>query len=184
MIDVEYQRGGKTLFIGSGMLGSVGILTAMKPGLFSWSLNARKHGGWLLSNFLEALTRGSLPTAMHARRAFETAANYDEAVAALTVGSILNPSYYILAGTEKGQGVVMTRDRAGPADLWRLNQTQVNGWYRLQTNTDHWIMPNPNDDRMFPGYALMQYVGQALILMQSWAWRLSKAGLKHKLALA
>ena len=43
--------------------------------------------------------------------------------------------YQILAGTKPGQGVVIARNRFGPAHEDHLNETR---WFVVQTNNDHW----------------------------------------------
>ncbi|XP_046882338.1 N-acylethanolamine-hydrolyzing acid amidase-like isoform X2 [Hypomesus transpacificus] len=51
-----------------------------------------------------------------------------------------------VAGVRGGEGVVITRDRQGPADIWPLDP--LNGrWYRVETNFDHWLPPPSRDHR-------------------------------------
>ncbi|MGH0140653.1 UNVERIFIED_CONTAM: hypothetical protein FKN15_023265 [Acipenser sinensis] len=64
---------------------------------------------------------------------------------------IIADVYYIVAGARPNQGVVVTRNREGPADIWPLDP--VNGrWYQVETNYDHWTTPPPFDDRRITIY--------------------------------
>lgn len=45
--------------------------------------------------------------------------------------------YIILAGTKDEEGVIISRNREGPAHEDHLNITQGK-WYLVQTNSDHW----------------------------------------------
>ena len=47
IINVDYQRGGKTVFKATTAVGYVGILHAVKPGKFAWSMDARRKVGEL-----------------------------------------------------------------------------------------------------------------------------------------
>jgi hypothetical protein len=45
--------------------------------------------------------------------------------------------------------------------VWRLAPDQPDGWFRLQTNYDHWQPVPAADDRRTPGVASMRAIGQA-----------------------
>lgn len=68
--------------------------------------------------------------------------------------------YYIVGGAAPGQGAVITRDRPKAHDVWSLEPGAPGGWYRLQTNYDHWNPPPAADDRRNPGYKLMDAMGE------------------------
>ena len=70
----------------------------------------------------------------------------------------MDEAYYIVGGAGKGEGAVVTRDRIGAADVWRL---PPQGWFILQTNYDHWETPPASDDRRTPGEKHMAALGQA-----------------------
>eukprot|EP00971_Amphidinium_carterae_P151987 3012356-Amphidinium_carterae.1 len=163
LIDVEYRRGDKTVFVGSGIIGYVGVLTAMKPGGYSWSLNARDHGGNTLANLLSALSYHGTPSAMKARAAFETVPDFAGAVKELSTGTTINGAYFTMAGTKAGEGIVITRGRYGAEDLW--NMTEPGVW--LQTNYDHWKPVPDYDDRRTPGYKMMNALQQAGVNLSS-----------------
>lgn len=158
MVDVEYQRNGKTLFIGSQPVGYVGILHGVKPGGWSFSLDARNHGGNVLSNLVWSLLQKSLTPTQHARQVMESAGTYTEAVAALSSTSIVNAAYYIVGGIKPSEAAVITRERRDAVDVWTIPPR--GDFFLLQTNYDHTAPAPPWDDRRTPGYAHMEALGQ------------------------
>lgn len=50
----------------------------------------------------------------------EEAADFQDAVMRLSKIPIITSVYYIVAWVKPGEGVVVTRDRKGPADIWPL----------------------------------------------------------------
>lgn len=55
----------------------------------------------------------------------EQAESFQDAVMLLSKIPIITGVYYIVGGVKAGEGVVITRDRTGPADIWPLDP--VNG---------------------------------------------------------
>jgi N-acylethanolamine-hydrolysing acid amidase len=65
-IDVEFTRGGQTLFTATTVVGYVGIFNAVKHSKFSYSMDARDCGGNILENMLEMLLHGAFePSQVH-----------------------------------------------------------------------------------------------------------------------
>lgn len=58
---------------------------------------------------------------MYSSKTLEEAANFQEAVMQLSKVPLIADVYYIIAGIHPGEGVVITRDRRGPADIWPLD---------------------------------------------------------------
>lgn len=50
----------------------------------------------------------------------EGAKDFQDAVMSLSKIPIITGVYYIVGGVRAGEGVVITRDRGGPADIWPL----------------------------------------------------------------
>ena len=104
------------------------------------------------------------------RAVVEECTDYDCAVRQLSAGQLIDENYYIVAGTQPGEGCVISRDRTKAADVWRLdagNASDPSGWYRLQTNYDHWEPVPTADDRRTPGYAMMDYLTQQGVTLPS-----------------
>lgn len=55
----------------------------------------------------------------------EEAQDFQDAVIRLSKIPIITGVYYIVGGVRAGEGVVITRDRDGPVDIWPLEP--VNG---------------------------------------------------------
>lgn len=51
----------------------------------------------------------------------EDAEDFQDAVMRLAKVPLITEVYYIVGGVRAGEGVVITRDRAGPADIWPLD---------------------------------------------------------------
>ena len=51
----------------------------------------------------------------------EVATDFDDAVMRLSKVPIITDVYYIVGGVLPKEGVVITRDRSGPADIWPLD---------------------------------------------------------------
>lgn len=158
IINVDYQRGGATVFKATTAVGFVGILHAVKPGKFAWSMDARRKGGRIGFNLLEMLLeKGDRTPEQHARYVFENEDNYDSALAALGGTPIVNPVYYILAGIKYPEGAVLARDRLGVVHQYLMDEVitspggnvQKDFWVGI-TNYDLEYHPLPADDRATP----------------------------------
>ncbi|KAH9491918.1 Acid ceramidase [Bulinus truncatus] len=161
IVNLDWQQNGKTLFRSVNYAGYTGILTAVKPNLFTLTINERgdKDGGgivgilkWILGDrnesWLGFLTRSVL----------EKATSFTQAKAMLENTVMLSPAYFILGGNKSGEGVVITRDRDRDVDTWTMRN--ASNWYILQTNYDHWNPPPIIDDRRTPAHKCMNQMGQ------------------------
>ena len=172
--DVDFVRNGTVVGRGTGGAGFVGAyngmvardLTRAAAGVssgFSITIDARGKGGMPWPNLKQALLHKSLTPSQLLRAVVEECADYACAVEKLSKGQLIDENYYIVAGTQPGEGAVIARDRTKAADVWSLdagNASDPSGWYRLQTNYDHWQPVPKADDRRTPGYAMMDYLGQ------------------------
>eukprot|EP00944_MAST-04C_sp_MAST-4C-sp1_P006395 g6395.t1 len=157
--DVDFQRGNKTVFTGTTVVGFVGVFNGMKEGVFSGSIDARDKGGKILGNLLQALLHKSLTPSQHLRMVLqsEDSSTFESAINMLSTGSLIDQNYYIVGGVRKGEGAVIARGRNKAVDVWRLNESS---WYRLETNYDHWNPVPKADDRRSPGQKNMNAMGQ------------------------
>ena len=60
---------------------------------------------------------GAKTIGIFVRETLERAATYAEAIDALNTTHLIAPAYYIIAGTEKGEGAVVTRNRTTPDNI-------------------------------------------------------------------
>lgn len=161
IVNVDFQRGGKTVFKGTTILGYVGVMNAMKPNGFTYSLNARDRGGDVAKNLLTLMLGARTPTQL-ARLIFESdCADFTCAKKHFSENLIANPVYFILGGLI-AEGAIITRNRQNTANTWDITDTSNDGanWFKLQTNYDNWEPVPDYDNRRDPGNANMQTMGQ------------------------
>jgi hypothetical protein len=147
------------VFTATQIVGFVGILHAVKPGAFGWSMDARRKGGSIVANLLESLSNKKVMTPEQtARKVFEKAIDYANAVQQLSTLPIVNPAYFIVSGIMYPQGTVLARSRDGVAHQWDMNDEIPFGkgvekkrpfWTGI-TNYDLNMPPPPSDDRQRP----------------------------------
>ncbi|CAB4037165.1 Hypothetical predicted protein, partial [Paramuricea clavata] len=161
ILNFNFQRSGKTVYVITGFTGFIGAITGMKPGVITLTMNERfvPDGGFV--GLIEWLVgeRDAHWVTFLARDLLDTATSFDMASNALSKTKILAPCYYILGGNSSGQGIVITRGRT--KSLYPMSMDQAKGgWYVLQTNYDHWKAPLIIDDRRTPGKACMDQMTQ------------------------
>ena len=158
IINVQFTRGGENLYKATTVVGFVGILHAVKPGKFGYSMDARRKGGEIPFNLLEALFKdGTRTPEQHARYCFENYDDFDSVIEGMGNHDIVNPVYYIVSGVSYPQGAVLARDRKGVVHDYRMNDiikspggnVQQNFWVGI-TNYDLEWPPLPADDRATP----------------------------------
>jgi len=157
VVQLKFQKGGKTIYSGISYAGYVGVLTGLKQGAFAVTVNQRNEGN-RIENILEALlVPGTRVLAFLVRETLENVNTFSEAVDRLASTSLIAPCYITMSGTKPGEGVVITRNRYDAADLWKLNP-QNGIWNLVQTNDDHW-QPD-SDGRSTVAKRLMRVIGQ------------------------
>ncbi len=147
-----YTKDGHELFKCSGLAGSIGMLTCVKPGQYAISLNARD-----LYQPLSALwsaVRGRPTVTWLIRTTLMTAQTYTAALELFTTRPSISGSYIIIAGTQPNEGAVITRGRDGAVHTTQLNET---AWYLAQCNVDPWVAP---DERTVITNEWMREMGQ------------------------
>jgi N-acylethanolamine-hydrolysing acid amidase len=160
-IQVEFQKGGKTLYWGTTYAGYYGLLTGMRPGGFAVSLDQR-DSGYLIENLLEAFfIHGASAACFLIRDTLQQETAFDAAVTRLANTPLVAPSYIIVSGTQPGEGTVITRDR-NDADLWQIDAS-TGKWFEVETNYDHWDSP---DTRRKVAEQAMTKIGQDNINLQ------------------
>lgn len=165
VVNIEYQRGGKTLFKAVHFAGYIGILTGLKPNLFSFSMDERfnKDGGFIgIIKWLEG-DRNESWMGFLARQVMENATSYKEAQDKLANTVMLAPAYFILGGNQSGQASVITRSREKALDVWEMSTIKEHTWYILETNYDHWEKPLFLDDRRTPANKCMMNLTQQAV---------------------
>ncbi|GMI62405.1 hypothetical protein ScalyP_jg3296 [Parmales sp. scaly parma] len=165
ILTVDFTRGGKLLYTGSTIVSFVGLLNAMKPGEddgFSFSMDARCQGGNILFNLLQALKNGAMTPCQHSRQVMETSTSFADAVKGFEEGKLIDDGYFIVGGSKKDEGAIVTRTRNHHLNTRVIDASgeEEDGWYRLETNYDWWKGVPSADDRRTPGVAKMDGIGK------------------------
>lgn len=150
ILQVDWHRANNTVYSSVHYLGYVGIVTAVKKGAFSFSVNERFswNGGyigileWILLNDHKQQWQAFL-----SRDLMESATTYEQAKNMLMKPRLLAPVYFILAGTAPGQGCIITRYRDDYKVLDLGSPDYAANWFLVQTNYDPWDTPPIYDDR-------------------------------------
>ncbi|KAM8868190.1 N-acylethanolamine-hydrolyzing acid amidase-like [Synchiropus picturatus] len=163
-IDVVFFKDGKVAYRGTSFAGYVGLWTGQSPNKFTISGDQRGDDHWWnwWKNFVSAFLLKRSPVSWLVRETLEQAENFQAAVMRLSKIPIITGVYYIVGGVRAGEGVVITRDRTGPADIWPLIPV-MGEWYRVETNFDHWRPAPARDHRREVANKALNATGQANI---------------------
>ncbi|XP_063166713.1 N-acylethanolamine-hydrolyzing acid amidase [Candoia aspera] len=164
-IDVDFIKNGQVKFKGTTFLGYVGLWTGQSPHKFSISGNERDVGYWW-ENAIAAFLARYTPASWLIRTVLSEAEDFDTAILMLSKTPIIADVYYIIGGVTSREGAVITRKRRGPVDIWPLDPL-TGGWYRVETNYDHWRNPPPFDNRRTPAIKALNATGQENINLNS-----------------
>ncbi|XP_065694015.2 N-acylethanolamine-hydrolyzing acid amidase [Patagioenas fasciata] len=157
-VDVQFISRGQIAYQGTTFLGYVGLWTGQSPHKFTVSGDEREGGRWW-ENAIAAFLNRNYPVSWLVRDTLSRAEDFQAAVLRLAAIPIIAEVYYIVGGVSPKEGMVITRNRRGPADLWPLDP--LNGeWFRVETNYDHWTTPPPFDDRRTPAIKALNATGQ------------------------
>ncbi|KAM4582797.1 N-acylethanolamine-hydrolyzing acid amidase-like [Fundulus diaphanus] len=160
-VNLVFQKNGKVAYVGTSFAGYVGLWTGMSPSKFTVSGDQRGTDHWWnwWRNVVSAVLFHSSPVSWLVRETLEEAKDFQDAVMRLSKTPLITGVYYIVGGVRAGEGVVITRDRKGPADIWPLEPLQ-GGWYRVETNYDHWLPAPVTDHRREAANKALNATGQ------------------------
>ncbi|XP_019735061.1 N-acylethanolamine-hydrolyzing acid amidase [Hippocampus comes] len=167
-LNVNFWKNGKIAYTGTTFAGYVGLWTGQSPYKFTVSGDQRgKHHWWdLWKTIVSAFLMKRTPVSWLARETLEKAEDFQDAVLRLSKVPIIADVYYIVGGARPGEGAVITRNRAGPADIWPLEPLS-GGWFRVETNFDHWVPNTGKDKRREAAEKAMNATGQEHVNMDS-----------------
>ena len=156
-VTVDWHAGGLNApptFTSVGYLGQVAFNTVVRPK--GWALSHDERDvGVVLSNWVDLVLKRRILTFSLIRQLAQTVPTFDAAVARAANAPLSAASYFVLSGTQPGEGALITRGRAGrpeaKADIVRLDADARGNhsarWYLLETNYDHDKPPAARDDR-------------------------------------
>jgi len=161
-IQVDYKKSGKTIFTATTFAGMVGVLSGIKPGFFSTTVDTRFYPGGIGELFYEIIAaikeKDAHLVSFLLRDVLENVNDFTSALNKLSNNELISDVYYILAGTSSGQGAVITRNRTGADDVWLLDAPSR--WFEIETNYDHWKKPPWFDNRIDPANSAMNETGR------------------------
>ncbi|KAM4740757.1 LOW QUALITY PROTEIN: N-acylethanolamine-hydrolyzing acid amidase-like [Anableps anableps] len=164
-VNLIFQKNGKMVYYAS-FAGYVGLWTGMSPNKFTVSGNQRGTEHWWnwWKNVVAFLFHRSPVSWLVREVNLEEAEDFLDAVMRLSKTPLITGVYYIVGGVRAGEGVVITRDRKGPADIWPLEPLN-GGWYRVGDDFDHWLPPPAKDHRRETANKALKSYGQDHISM-------------------
>jgi acid ceramidase len=163
VVNVDFVKNNQTVFKAVNFVGYIGVITGLKPQVFSLTVNERyslKGSGlagilkWILGN------RSGNWMGFLTRTVFENVESFSDAKNILSSKQLIGPIYFILGGSKSGEGAVITRAVDKTLDVWNLNVTN-NTWFVLETNYDRWKQPLFIDDRRTPATKCMNDMGRS-----------------------
>ncbi|XP_069368508.1 N-acylethanolamine-hydrolyzing acid amidase isoform X2 [Paralichthys olivaceus] len=160
-VNVVFLKNGEVMYRGTSFAGYVGLWTGQSPNKFTVSGDQRgtEHLLNWWKNFVSAFLLGWSPVSWLVRETLEAAEDFQNAVMLLSKIPIITGVYYIVGGVRAKEGVVITRDRMGPADIWPLDPL-YGRWFRVETNFDHWLPPPARDHRREVANKALNATGQ------------------------
>lgn len=110
------------IYTGVTFAGQVGLLTAQKPKSVTITLDERDQG-FLWENIFQAIfNHKAVPITFLIRDVVSTPEmDFAQAVKTLSQVPLMADGYLIVGGVKVGEGAVVTRDRKGAADVWKLS---------------------------------------------------------------
>ncbi|XP_071787477.1 acid ceramidase-like [Asterias amurensis] len=156
IVNVDYQRKGKTVAKAVHFAGYIGVLTGIKPGILTLTMNERFNinGGFLgvLEWFLGQ--RSEQWMGFFLRDTLVGAIDYNSTKNRVVNAKLLSPGYVIIGGNKTGEGAIIVLDRKEKAYVEELDPK--NGkWFLVQTNYDPIEKPPFFDDRRTPATKCM-----------------------------
>ncbi|EDQ86590.1 uncharacterized protein MONBRDRAFT_10877 [Monosiga brevicollis MX1] len=161
LFNARIWKGGKVMYNATYFAGYVGLLTGMKTGGFSITVDTRYDNTFWkgLIEFFEGDTSGHF-VGFTTRQVMESQATYAEALQALQSYKMVGPSYMILGGVQPNEGAIITRSMNESLHLWTLeNDAHNTGFYVIETNYDNWVDPPFYDNRRGPAETCLQQIG-------------------------
>ncbi|XP_038055562.1 acid ceramidase-like [Patiria miniata] len=164
VVNVDYQKGGKTVAKAVHFVGYVGVLTGIKPGVITMTMNERYNidGGfvgifeWILGQ------RSEQWMGFFMRDTLVEATDYASTKTKVINAKIMSPGYIILGGNKSGEGAIIVTDREKPAYVEELDPKKGK-WFVLQTNYDPVDKPPFFDDRRTSGVRCMTNTTQKAV---------------------
>lgn len=132
----SFYKNGEYLFDAVMFAGYVGVASGQRLNEYSLTINARgvEKGVEEYFNIMGKIYSGLPEIGVMIRYAMTDNKDFESVQAAVAASRTVVPMYIIMAGTKENQGIVLSKDEYGVADLKQLD---ADNWYLVQTNDDH-----------------------------------------------
>lgn len=146
---VNFVKDGQVAYRGTTFVGYVGLLTGVRPGAFSVSVDERwTKTGNIWTNAFEAMFLGGQSIGFFLRSTLAEETSFANALSVVQTTPLISVSYIILGGITHGEGAVVTRNREAAIDTHML--APPDRWYLVETNYEWWRPTEPQDNRRLP----------------------------------
>ncbi|KAJ9473584.1 hypothetical protein DIPPA_22224 [Diplonema papillatum] len=153
-VSIHYTQNGRVVARYTGFAGLVGAWTGQSDAV---TLEGNERALGSLTSNLEQVRAGRLPPSMAIKHVLFNARSFNEAADMFSTMELSGSVYFILGGTKRDEGMVITRNNSALIDRWAI--PQANEWFIVQTNYDHWTQPPKDDDRRDTAIKGMNEVG-------------------------
>jgi len=158
--EVLFVKGDKPLYISTMWPDSVGIATAMRYDGWAFEQNTRLSND--AKENLNAALEGGIAYGPFARDVMESTSDFEEAIALLYNASFMAPQYFVMSGSGKDQGAVLTIDRLGK------HKAGTPKIHRVDSNSsEHWHLVQTNDDLTYPTLDPRRPVANAILMSRT-----------------
>jgi len=151
-IHIKFTKSKNIVYEAVTFAGYVGLPTGYLPGKFTVAVNARFYPGTYfeyIETVLEEIINGEANIATQVvRNSLEMNLSFSDAKHYFTAQPLITNIYFIVGGTQSGEGVILARNQSSLKYMEEISQK--NGkWYVLQTNYDRDAQPPIYDDRNY-----------------------------------
>ena len=170
LVTIDYYKDGKFLYSSDSVVITAFALTGMKPGAFSINVDTRYTRNFGES-LISVIKNNAIPVCWLLRKVFEEESTYAGAVQRLRNEKIAAPVYYIIAGLNPNEGMVIERAINGTHAYYELSDET---WFLVQTNYDRDHAEPVYDQRRIPMEKRVREHGQDFtvdtVLKQMFTW--------------
>ena len=132
---LEFLRNGKLLYKAHAIAGQIGVFTGLKSNKFAMTFNQRETNDVVI-HWKQLFINRVFPVLYNIRLGLEHISEYTEMLRYLSEISLGSPCYFILCGNGHNEGAVITRNPTNVSAIVSLNDTNNDGWFLVQTNSD------------------------------------------------
>jgi hypothetical protein len=165
---IDFTQGGEVIHSDVSYVGYVGMLTGVRHGKVSVSVDTRFDDNYdqYFVHWMNNPADAEVLLSQTLRFNVEAGLDFEDFVATMGRTPLVGPAYAIIGGPLVGQGAVLTigPNMTSPVDDWRIDAAYpstaapADKFYVLETNYDHWDPAPIVDDRRTAALDCMDHV--------------------------